>query len=342
MTNEKGNDVNEHDIKLIVSLLRDTTTLDAVQQFLKLKGLASSGTWDDIYAIRILPAVIDGSLTTQELISFLGEVEEYGNQHIFLYQCDDETTSLLMDKNNLEKEIIKNGFNDQYTNPQTLLQPNDPEVSEVRFEESDDNKKLIFKIRETRVFYVEDKTKEHTLADGSLVKQFIQERRRFVTIICLHSNGSLEIRIPARSGDYKTIVTRMIKLIKIIPFSKLENISLSKAKANIWKMRDKLKNIIRFSNTFLRNTKGLKVTYSTGSKHDDIASDEGGVSSQQSFLDHDGENEGSNVWFIKSKPYPTEDIHVNLNGELNEFSIRAYCCKTDYNHVLEQLNKFNS
>ena len=128
----------------------------------------------------------------------------------------------------------------------------------------------------------------------------------------------------------------------MIPYSKVKTLSLSNAKDNIWNNRDKYKNIIRFSNTFLRNSNGLKVTLSTGNKKGDIASDEGAVSSQKTFLEHDGENEGSNIWFIKSEPYPTEDIHVNLNGEMNEFSIRADCSKSDYIHVLNELKKLNA
>lgn len=159
MTEIKGSGVNEHDVQLIVSLLKDTTTLVRVQQFLKSKEVSSSGGWEDMYSKRILPAVIDGKLTIQELTSFLEEVEEYGNQHIFLFECDKTLTDSLMDQVNATNEIVKNGFNEQLINPKALTQPKDPEVSEIRFVGNKEGKQLLFKIRETRVFYVEDEGK---------------------------------------------------------------------------------------------------------------------------------------------------------------------------------------
>ncbi len=74
---------NENDIKLIVSLLEQTTTLSIVQKFLKKNQLAYSGTWEEVYSKRILPAVLDGKIQTKTLVDFLSEVEEFGNHHVF-------------------------------------------------------------------------------------------------------------------------------------------------------------------------------------------------------------------------------------------------------------------
>lgn len=330
--------MSENDVQLIVSLLKDTTTQARVQQFLKEKGLPYSGSWDEIETKRILPAILDGKLSTQELITFLTEVEEFGNQHVFLYQCSKSLVDKLMDQVKTKKELVDLGFNKELSNPEHLAQPDDPVVSEIRWDEGSE-KQLIFKIKETRLFWVPD---DESHEGEYLVRRLKKERRRFVTVVALHSNGCLEIRIPARSGDYRAFVPKVLKLIKIISFSDLSPTSLSTAKDNSWKGRDKYKKILRFSNTFLRNANGTKVTLSTGGKADNIASDVGGVESHKAFLDHDGENEGSNLWFNKLETHLSEDIHVNLNGELNEFSIRADCSKSDYIYVLEQLKKLNS
>lgn len=330
--------MNESDIQLIVSLLEQTTTIPIVQKFLKDNGLPHSGTWEDIYKKRVLPAVLDNKLTNRDLLSFLSEVEEYGNQHIFLYQCDEGLVDELMNKAATEKKLIDIGYSDALYNSNALSQPNDPEVSEIRWEEDGEDKRLIFKIKETRVFEVHDKDVRE---NGVLTRLYNLVRKRVVTVATLHSNGCLEIRIPSQTGSYLSEITRIFKLLKIIPKASCSAISLTKAKKEIWENRVTLSHSIRFSNSYLRNEHGIKITASTGSKKDDLALDAGAVSGLQGFLNHNGDYEGINFWFKESTPLPSEDIHVILNGELNEFAIPANCSKSDYKYVLNEIKKLN-
>ncbi len=240
----------------------------------------------------------------------------------------------------MSKKLKELGLLTLLETPDALHQPNNPELSEIRVDVEGSIKKVVFKIKETRLFEVYDRNAD-VREDGVVLKKYNLVRKRSVTVLVLHSDGCLEVRIPLQTGNYKDEIRRAIGLITLFKGNNFSPVSLNKAKVNIWNNRSSLSSTVRFSNSYLRNSDGFKISASTGSKVDDLASNKGAVDGLQGFLSNNGDYEGLNIWFKQQAPNPTEDIHVILNGEMNEFAIPANCDKADYLYVLAQLKQFN-
>ena len=74
-------------VNLICDLLRSATSLAVVTDFLKSKNISSSaGSWDEMKEKRLLPALQQQKITVADLKRLLSEAEEFGHNHIFLYQ----------------------------------------------------------------------------------------------------------------------------------------------------------------------------------------------------------------------------------------------------------------
>jgi hypothetical protein len=63
-------------VKLIAKLLRQTSSLTIVSEFLKVKGLThSASSWDDMVDKRLVPAIKAKKILIQDLIELLRNVE---------------------------------------------------------------------------------------------------------------------------------------------------------------------------------------------------------------------------------------------------------------------------
>jgi hypothetical protein len=73
---------------LVMQLLPCVTSLSVVSEFLKSKGVPhSAGSWEEMHEKRIVPSLHSKKITLPELIHLLGEAEEFGRCHVFLYSA---------------------------------------------------------------------------------------------------------------------------------------------------------------------------------------------------------------------------------------------------------------
>ena len=120
--------------QLIVDLLRQTTSLPVVREYLKAKGLTfSAGSWDDLLTKRISPAIADNQITNDELIELLQSVEECGHQHVFLYTCPKNKAIELMDRARVSGVLKSMGLEDLLISPRVLEQPQEAQITGVRW-----------------------------------------------------------------------------------------------------------------------------------------------------------------------------------------------------------------
>jgi hypothetical protein len=110
--------------------------------------------------------------------------------------------------------------------------------------------------------------------------------------------------------------------------------------------RASLKNVLRYSDSTLRNALGTALSASTGDEQASLFNDPGASNSLDEFLKHKAYCDTSNVWWLKGggkqaknefDMLPSKDVHVLLKGAANEFAVTAKCSKQDYEYVLDQL-----
>lgn len=327
----------------IFKLLEDNTSLGVFAQFLKAKGLPYSvNTWKDAFERRVIPALKEGKLTRADLIGLLRQVEEYGRQHVFLYRTTPVKSSQLCNPVYIRSELGKLGREDLMDKSVVLDRPNDLTLVDVRIEQVTDGNLLVVKAIEGRL-YREFIGEER---DGNKITRTYQEiDARAVNVARVHPDGLMELRVQSyNSSDYDEHVADFWSLLNpIVPQAMFEAESISPAKQYLWKYKKKLESKIRYSDSRLRNKVGTVLSAATGDAQASLYQDNGAVESLDTFLKGDAYCDKSNVFWIKAdNGIPSKDIHIMLDGKINEFAVTAACNKTDYEFVLSEIRKFNS
>lgn len=335
-----ADDINQ--TRLIAELLQQTTSIPVVSAFLKEKGLASSaGSWDDMREKRLVPAVSENHLTNADLIGLLRDAEENGRQHVFLYAIDSDLVDGILDARNIQSALKTMKLEHLWENPIVLDQPENPTIADVRVEGVGRGRTLVVKEIEQRVHYRPDGVEK----DGDTLKKVYRiQRERVVNVARLHATGLLELRFGSHSNTSKYVddIRRFrLQIATLIPTKECFEMSLSNAKSKILQNRRDLGDLIRYSNSTLRNENGVVLHAATGAEGSDLNSDKGAQDSIDAFIAEEGECEGLNFFFKAQPPKVPKDVHVLLSGELNEFAIPANCTAEDYDYVLDQIRRLN-
>lgn len=352
-----GNDTET--VELIVKLLRQTTSLPLVAEFLKSKNIPySASSWDDMLAKRILPAVKGGTVNISELMILLRTLEEHGRHHVFLYRCDLDDIKEFMGENRIRPILVKHGLADLVASPKVLDEPRELTIVDVRWGEVEDlgnPYQFIIKIAETRESQKLIKhTLEQTIEGEFITKTWKKFDERAVNLFKLRSDGLLELRIASKSGElngqsnklnYMDEVNRMWDMVDgVLPRKSFSRIFLNTAKERLWKDRKSLTDRIRFARAKLKDEYGFELIAATGSKTSDLYDNRGIDVSIEAFRGHDAYCDSHNIWFkigCGSSGNNEKEIHVILDGEPNEFVITLHCSLQDYEYVLSQLQQLN-
>lgn len=329
-------------VQSILKLLEQATSKDVVVEFLKSKKLHFSGTWTEIFEKRIYPAVQDGVITVNELVELLSKAEETGRQHVFLFTIPKDTLPEISRASLLAKTTAA-GWYDLIKSPIILNKPKEQTVTAVRWE-SDGS--FIIKAISTRTRY-------EYLGD-EITKEKILNRRykiiesRAISLLKIHPSGLAEVRLSSKSHTtkYHEDVAEFLKLANpIIPKQKIMSyaVNLSNSKTNIWNNRTDLTHLLRFSDATLKNSIGNTVRVTTGDRDSDLLDDSSMVKTMEQFSGDDVSCETNNIFFktINNQAIPSREIHVLMSGEINEFTITAYCKDSDYEYIFKNILKFN-
>lgn len=327
----------------ILALLRQTSTKEVLQSFLKVKGIPSTGTWEDLEDKRVVPAVEGNTVSNAELLELLRSAEEHGRQHVFLYRADEGIAQSLMARPRVQAALRSMGLEALLDAPSVLDQPDMASIVDVRWHSADVDLSLVIKIVETRE--AQFPIGEERSPDGKiLTKKYELRPERAVSVARLHRDGLLEVRISARSTgskkyeqDLALFWSRVNGLLEFAPFRPW---AFKELKERIAKDAEGLKSKIRFSNSRLRNEQGAVMEISSRGFDADLYGDAGASDGMSAFLEHDGYCEGSNFFFIQNETL-SKDVHVYLAGLPYEFAIVAGCSKEDYEYVLNEIRSLN-
>lgn len=335
----------EKQAKVIFNLLKEATSQSVVREFLRDHGASVSGNWDELYADRLLPALRDKKITIKALGHLLEEVEEHGRQHVFLFKCDPEDAKSLLKEARIRGIASDSGLEHLLDNPLYIGMPSEPTVVDLRLTQAPNGSgplSLTIKICECRetsklldVTYDEE--------SGRRSKIYQVTKKRALSIIHLHSNGLLEMRIASRdnSTKYSEQIAELNKIAgKFFLMDVFNAVSLSNAKSTLFEKRDELKDRFRYSTTTAKNDTGYALNVASGKLSQNLLADNGSSKAITEFIKNKGFVTGSNIWFIMPED-PGREIHVILNGEPNEFAVPAACTSREYSYVIETILSLN-
>ncbi len=328
---------------LLYKLIQSSTSIAVVSDFLKRKQLThSASSWDDMFALRLDPALADSKISIAELVDLLRTVEEVGSQHVFLFKCKPETATELMDRRRITEALASLGLSQLLTSPNLYDFPEKPSIADVRWVTTTQDTELVIKEIQTKEHYKLASIK-HT-SDGML-KEYTKLQERGVNIGRLHRNGNLEIRIAARTGSmsYRDDLLFFRKRIEnLIPMIGFAQTPLRNAKDALWNSRALYDGRIRYSEIAARNDDDYVLKATGGSLDSNVSSNQASVNSLQSFIQTEGRCESFNLWFSKAHTPSKRDVHFVLSGEVNEFAINSNCTLEDYEYVLSELRALNA
>jgi hypothetical protein len=330
-------------LDLIMSLLPNMTSLSVVSEFLKSKGVPhSAGSWEDMREDRIAPYLKSHKITIDDLTRLLGEAEEFGRSHVFLYAAKKKDVEACMDKDKIHSLCQKLGHASILTEPLIVDLPQAPTLTEIREESVDGQTRWLFKIIEARREreFVSEKTE-----GNRIIKEWVLKDIRAVNVARLHASGFLEVRIQSHlnSTKYEADLHRILMALKdFLPPKVFTPFSLAKAKAHLWEQRESLKKKVRFSDSTMTNSKGTTLIASTGAEEADLFADSGAAASIDQFLGHGAHCDSSNIWWRPVDGQTTREIHMLLSGLNNEFAITANCTKLEYECVLNELRVYSN
>lgn len=327
----------------VFDLLEQTTSLRVVSEYLRGKGLHhSAGNWADMREKRLLKYLDSGEITVAGLIDLLRSVEECGGQHIFLFQTTPERALLAMDRARVADVLQRRGLERLLVEADILLQPQAPQIVDVRWESA--NVDLAFIVKE-----VELRTHRKYLGDeiegDRFYRVYTNEQQRAVNVAKLHRTGLLEIRIASHRGSkYQADVDRfLVHLGEILPLAGFAEVALDAAKNKLLAERKADSRIVRYTNATMCDGDGNLMQAITKTDGGDLAQAKAIGKGLDALLesDEDAYCSDSNLWFIQRDEL-SADIHVLLDGEVNEFVIPAHCSAQDYNYVLNTIRRFNT
>jgi hypothetical protein len=335
-------------INQLLDLLESTTSLSEVSILLKACGVPfSSGSWKQMREERIQPALKSGKLTVAALVRLLRESEEYGGQHIFLYQSSKSNASEVVTEVHLAKCLKSLGRTDLLEEPDVLSVPGSRALADARLEDGPNGRVLVLKAVESRTYYRFENAQDEN-GGRYRIKRYRRIEVRAVDVLRVHRDGFTELRIHAHEtgNDYSNEVTAAWHFFApFVSRFQFSDLSISKAQQMLWKNRASLKRVLRYSDSRLRDSQGATLSAATGAQQGSLFENEHAARSIDAFWDDDTVCDKSNMWWLKSPEefggVPSRSIHVVITGTTNEFGIPAQCSKEDYEYVLAQIKKSN-
>ena len=340
-------DADEKLARTIFRLIEGATSQELVRDFLRDRNIpVSAKNWDDLYQRRIHPALLEETVTVNELRGLLREVEESGRQHVFLYRCAPESATALLSERRVLLAVGEMELGEIMSHPLDLELPEVPTIVDVRYVAATDDlpTSLIVKqveTRKTRRFLGE----KDEVGTSRVARIYEEERKRAVNMARLYADGRLELRIAAQDNSsryHDNVLALFAAVSKLIPGDMFEAISLQKAKTKIWNDRVRLADDIRYGRSEARNDFGFSISVNTPSQEDNITKDSGSAGALESFLAEEGQVVGSNIYLKIKDSDPQREVHILLSGEVNEFAIPAACTAQDFNYVRRTIQALNT
>lgn len=342
----KGMDVDRSlDLDLLFELLKDQGTLEQAGMFLRSKGLEhSSGNWKDMVDARLRPAYEEGKLSLEDLRQFLGEVEEHGRQHVFLYRLKgDQEVAGLFDEQRLNQIIQSSRIVSNLGLASLVNMPDKPTITEVRYDDRGDARCLVVKMVETRQSLSNRQEKE---SRGKLVVSFDRRPYRAVNLLRICSNGFAEVRIFSHRDvmAYEHAAENMWAACRpLIGNLRFDPDRLDALRDGLWRKerRRAVGRQFALRNTDHKNAAGNRLRASASAVGATMFDDSALAASVDQFHAAKDQVQCERAAVVLrasgSEEKLVRDLNLIFHGAPNEFTIAAKVTRNEYEFVLDAI-----
>lgn len=318
------------DINILVDLILSHSNRQ-VQEFLKSKEIKCTGTTDELRKI-IKDEFENKNISTEELISLLDQLEEYGNQQVFLFKIPESNLIQLRDKTFVKELLETKGLSDIYNCYKPLLLPKNPEI--ISIVHDDDWFKIRWGIKkEDYGNPIEEKTVTEDDGKEYLILKYLVSRIRNSTLFQVSLiTGEAELLIHRfTDADYEKEKDNYLgEVYTIFGWDPLEKTELYPAITGL-----QASNEIRARNLGLKTPRDSSIAITSPSKDIGIVDDPDALLTRDNLHTSTGTN-GNFYWL----PERSDD---NLSRELytriysDRFSIYGERLEKEVNYVISRI-----
>lgn len=302
-----------------------------VENFLSERNLPYSYKKEILYT-KLAEGLDDDKLSMDELIDLLDKIEEFGNQHIYLYSCNPEYIKLLRNPDYVLSRLKDNKIDHLYNNKYGIIIPMASELSTIVHNE----RILKFKWIEKRIwkYPLEEKIED----DKFLEIHQINVSRGVTTFRVDLVSGATELMIQrlSRGTNYGKIkdeyLTKLNNIIQIYSFSP---VNIRRATKQIERSNEAEKRQMN-----LETISGGRISFKSKDKDTDYAEDPHLSDARHALGDDVSCNLGNFYW--KPNHILERAIHTHIYSDDNRVAIFGQCLDKEVNYVLSRVRHFAS
>ena len=336
--------ISESELKIAVKLLKKNSSLTVTSAYLKSKDLPSSaGSWEMMRDERLKTAIDDGDLDRLDILHLLQDAEEYGRQHVFLYQTDPNTVASLVNPGNLRARLKKMGIEELFDKERIVEMVPGLQIVGMRHEQDSKGSAFVAKLLNVRK-YMEQEGKPEVNGKRRTV-HYTEQEDRAVDVFRVRADGLTEVRVQSHRNtvNYSEEAEEVFgKLTGIVDRMKFPDLSLAKARRFLLENGPKLTKEYAFGAGVAKTKKGGSV--SLGAHIFGQGMFEGGDDEMEGALETLKQKAGgrlncdnANCTMKKQASGPSADVHIYVGGKNNEIQIIPHCSRVDYYHVLTKI-----
>lgn len=332
------------DLNTMYGLIKRQGTLEQVSNFLRARNLPhSGGSWAQMVDARLKKAVAAQLLSDFDVLDLLRQTEEHGSQHIFLYTLvPGRNVDALFDAR-FPQRLVAAGLPALGTTS-IVDMPDKPTVVEVRMDQVDGVKSVVFKIVDKRSSL--DRVSD-TSKDGQFIVTYNEIPYRAVNIMRITADGRAEIRVQSHSDaiSYSGLTEAVFSILKsVVDRLDWKDEKLDKFKDALLdaKRRTVIMSKFGLRHTQHTNTDGTRLTASAGIPGASMYDDTEVVASVDRFLSKKGHAhcDRASVTMRKGGSL-SRDVGLVVSGDANEFAITSKVSRAEYEAILRAVVEHN-
>lgn len=274
----------------------------------------------------------EGKFVETDLIDLLDDIEEFGNQHIYLYNCNPEYLKALRNPTYIQTKLEENSLADLLNNKYRIFIPDNVELSQVIH----DSKILKFKWVERRIWKM---PLEERIEDDKYIETYQMNTTRGVTtfrIDLITGNAELMIqRLPTGTQYQKIKDDYLHKLSNIMEIYSFQPTGLLRVIRFIEGSEEVDKRQINFE-----TISGGKVAFKSRSRGADFTDDTTLYSARTALGQNVSGSLGNFYW--KPNEVLARSIHTHIYPRDDRVAIFGQCVEREVNYVLSRIRYFAS
>jgi len=302
-----------------------------IQQFLKDRKLHYSYT-KPLLRAKIYEGIENENYTKDDLIELLDTIEEYGNQHIYLFNVTDNYRRQLQNKTFIIRNLKKEGLEDVFNNSKPLLLPDKPTICSIVHNSN------IYKIKwvEKRVW--KDLIDEKIEGD-KLIKTYQIHLKRGITtfrVDLITGNAELMIQRLPSGTNYRKVKDEYLNYLKKI--FNVDTLSIVNIRSAITRIENS--DEVERRQTNFETISGGKASFKSKKRGADYINDPYLKKAREAMGQNVSAELGNFYWLpndvLKRK------IHTHIYSSDNRVGIFGECTQQEVDYVLSRIRYFAS